>query len=297
MIDDEPHLLADELPKGKRSFKRALRRGLAYCVVGYITWCGFLWLFQDQIVFPRNLAPRPPAGVPYRGAEEMKLDIGDGTTVHAWFAPAPGASAQHPAPMVVYCHGNAEIVEVQHRTVEMYRRMGVSVLLPEYRGYGRDGGKPSQEAIRKDALKFIETAANRPDVDRARVILHGRSLGGGVACDICRIFKPAAMILESTFVSVSGLAWRYGVPPLVVRNPFNNGEALSQYTGPLLIFHGTRDDILPVANGRRLHELNPRARYVEYDAMHNDFPGRGNEEGFERDIRDFLAANGLIAAP
>lgn len=296
MDEITPNTIADGRPSHEHSLKRSLRNCVGFISIGYIGWCGFLWLFQDQLLFPRNLAPRPPAVTPYRNAETFTRKLDDGTTVHAIFIPAPQASAEHPAPAVIYFHGNAEIVEYQDNVVDLYRSMGVSVLLPEYRGYGRTGGKPSQRAIREDAMRFIEMMMARKDVDTSRVFLHGRSLGGGVACDIARTFTPKAMILESTFLSVARQSWRYGVPPLLVRNPFRNDEALASYTGPLLIFHGTHDEILSVEEGRELHKRMPGSRYVEYDSMHNDFPGRGNEADYTRQVREFLVEHGLIGA-
>ena len=92
----------------------------------------------------------------------------------------------------------------------------VRVLLPEYRGYGRSAGSPSQRAITEDLIAFYDLLARRPEVDAQRVVFHGRSLGGGAVCDLARHRKPAAVILMSTFTSMKRMAPRYLVPGFMV---------------------------------------------------------------------------------
>jgi fermentation-respiration switch protein FrsA (DUF1100 family) len=252
-----------------------------------------LYFLQDWMLFPANLAPAPAAQRYSATTEELRLDIDGGGQVVAWFIPALSPPTI-PVPLVVYFHGNAEIIDYQWPVIEGYQRMGCSILLPEYRGYGRAAGEPSEHAIVADSVRFLDLVLQRSDVDRRRVILHGRSLGGGVAAGVATQRPPQAMILESTFASVAAMASRYLVPSCLVKNKFHVDRVVETLDVPLLLFHGTNDDIIPVKHGRKLRELARRGTYVEYDCRHNDFPGAGNEEAYWGEIAGFLRREGIV---
>jgi len=268
---------------------------MIYLVLGYIAWCAALYFYgQDKILFPRSFAP-PPRPTPYSSdTVVVRLDIERGGQVEAWFIPTPGVSAQKPGPVVVFFHGNGEIIDYLDDIIAGYHRLGCSVFLPEYRGYGRSAGKPSEKAICADAIRFYDELIQRADVDKSRIVFSGRSLGGGVAAKLATQRKPAALILQSTFKSVASMAWRVGAPPFLVRHPFRTDRAVAGLDVPMLIFHGTRDSIIPVRHGRKLRDLAPHAVYVEYNCMHNNFPGNGNEETYWQEIGKFLRRNNII---
>lgn len=234
---------------------------------------------EDMMLFPREYAPRAPAKPPYPGSILLVRDIGGGEKIEAIFISAGGPD---PAPLVVYFHGNAEIQDLQPHIVEGYGRLGFNVLLPEYRGYGRSGGQPSQETIRSDAAHFVDEASKLPSVAPGRLVIHGRSLGGGAAADLARVRPPQAMILESTFTSVPAMAWGMGVPGFLAKNKFETDQVVKAAAFPMLIFHGDVDDVIPVSHGRKLRDLNPRARYIEYHCAHNDFPGANDDDYWRR---------------
>ena len=268
-----------------------------FFIAAYTAWCVFLYLQQDRIIFPRRFTPAP-AERPYGDdAVLMTVQADTDTTVEAWFLPAHSASAEHPAPLVIYFHGNAELIDYQHWIVEGYRRLGCSVLLPEYRGYGRSGGTPSQRGIRTDAVRFYDDVVKRPEVDADRIIVHGRSIGGGVAADFARVRRPAALVLDSTLTSVGAFAIKHLAPPFLVKHPFRTARFLAESDVPALIFHGARDEVIPVSHGRRLGALARNATYVEFDCGHNDFPGEGNQAVYWETIAKFLVNNGIGATP
>src|SRR5690606_34255575 len=102
--------------------------------------------------------------------------------VEAWLLPGDGVSAERPGPAVVFAHGNAELIDHWPGALARYRRLGVSVVLPEYRGYGRSAGRPSESAIRDDLRALHARLSSHPMVDVTRLVYHGRSLGGGAVC-------------------------------------------------------------------------------------------------------------------
>ncbi len=171
--------------------------------------------------------------------------------------------------------------------------MGVSVLIPEYRGYGRSTGTPSQDAIREDLVTFYDLLAARADVDHSRIVFHGVSLGGGAAAQLASQRAPRALVLQSTFTSVADIASsRFHVPRAIVPEPYDSLEALREYGGPALILHGRRDDLIPFAHAEALTRTLG-ARLVAYDRSgHNDLPPPGAD--YWGEIRRFLIESGIL---
>ncbi len=229
---------------------------------------------------------------PYGGAEVWTIDLEGGGAGEAVFIPAGGDGR---SPAVVFFHGNAETVDDQAWIVERYRRLGWAILLPEYRGYGRADGHPSEQGLVADAVAFYDRLAARADVDARRIVFHGRSLGGGVAVQVADRRRPAAMILQSTFSSMAAMSYRYGVPQFVCREPYRSDAVLPRLEVPVFIAHGTEDGIIPVDHGRRLNELARDSTFVTFECGHNDFPGVANDERYWEAIVEFLGQAGLLS--
>lgn len=286
-----PALSPDARPRRGR---RMIKRLVVFVAMFYVAWCAALFVFQDRLLFCSDLAPDPLPMKFNARTVELTLDTGQGRVV-AWFIPAPGLTPGERAPTAVCFHGNAEIIDYQDTFIQLYQALGCNVLLPEYRGYGRSAGRPSESALVADAVRFYDLLRARPDVDPARIVFHGRSLGGGPATGLALQRLPAAIILESTFTSAADMAARYWVPSFLARHPFRVAAALERLDVPVLIFHGIRDDIIPVSHGRRLAAAARRGTYREFDCAHNDFPGVSHEEDYRQDIERFLVAAGVVA--
>lgn len=264
----------------------------AYAGIAYGTWVGGMYFFQDGLVFPHELAPKPMPSVP-RYVREMEVQTEQGRAVPGWFVPAGPAKAGKPGPAVIFFHGNAEIIDYEDRIENIWDRLQVSLLLPEYRGYGRakHAGEPSEAALVADGVRFFDELARRSDVDPSRIIIHGYSIGGGVAAQVAARRKPAALILEATFTSVASFGWRYGVPPFLARHPFRTEEVLPGLGVPLFIAHGSADGIVPVEHGRRLHAAVPTSTYLELDCGHMNLP---LNDAYVEQLRGFLVRSGVL---
>ncbi len=182
---------------------------------------------------------------------------------------APG---EGPRPVVLFAHGNGELIEHWPDMLAPYLEMGISVLLPEYRGYGRSVGWPSARTIGADFRWFLDRVRRRPDVDADRLVLHGRSIGGGVVCGLAGDVRPTAIVLWSTFTSVGDVAKRFGVPRILVPDQFDNETALRDVRAPTFIVHGTDDLLIPVEHAHRLAAAAPDSQLHLYAAGHNDCP-------------------------
>lgn len=250
-----------------------------------------LYASQDAILFPRKYTNPRPGATPPMGTELVTVTLSDGAIVEGWFKPGAREGGA-PGPAVLFCHGNAELIDDNLGMIREYTRRGLSVMLMEYPGYGRSGGAPSQASITEAGLAFFDVLASRPEVDPARIVVHGRSLGGGAAAQVFKQRPAAAMIVESTFTSVSSMARKYAMPSVLVKHPFRTDEVIRGDPRPLLIFHGTQDEIIPVAHGRRLAEIRPDAMYIETPGDHNGYPP--DPEAYWRKIDEFLRGSGLL---
>lgn len=277
-------------------WQRILRRVLVFVLILVAAWWTLGCCVQRQILFPRHIigAPSPQAFARLEGAEQLWLDTPDGK-VEAWFIPGDGVSPQRPGPAVLFSHGNAELIDFAAPDLQPYRRMGVSVLLLEFRGYGRSAGAPSQRALVDDGIKAFDLLAARPDVDAKRIVLHGRSIGAGVSCGVAAQRPPAAMTLQSAFTSVTRMAWGYLIPSFVVLDPFHNDRVVAELDCLILLFHGTRDTIVPYRHGQDLAKAGKRARLVSYDCGHNDLPP--DEAAYWLEIQHHLLESGVLANP
>ena len=222
---------------------------------------------QRAIIFPvpAGAATAVPAGI-----ETFSLAGRDGP-VEAWLL-RPTAGNERPAPLLLFTHGNGELIDDWAGEFAPPRAAGFAVLLVEYPGYGRSAGAPSEAAIAAAVLAAYDWARDAPDIDPRRIVAYGRSLGGGPACLLAARRPIAGLILESSFTSVPALARRSLIPGFLVRDRFDNLAALQSYRGPLLVLHGTLDDIIPVDHGRRLAGSVPEAELELLPCGHNDCP-------------------------
>jgi hypothetical protein len=245
------------------------------------------------MIFVVQRVPEARATLPPPSGFERVMIVGDDGLQHeSWFLAAPGASAEHPAPVVIFFHGNADMIDRLTDRSHEYARLGCSSLLIEYPGYRANPGMPSERSLVDEGVRAVELMRASAGVDANRIVLHGMSLGTGVAAQVASRTTPAALILDSPFTSVASFAARYLVPPSIVKHPFHTDRVLGSLACSIFIIHGTRDAIIPIEQGRTLATLNPRAAFVELDARHLDLDRV--PEAYWGPIRRFLAKAGVI---
>lgn len=207
--------------------------------------------------------------------EELELATEDGERLHAWWVPAqtPGRRLP-PIGHVVYFHGNAGTIEYRLTRARSLAAVGFDLLLVDYRGYGRSTGTPSESGTYRDARAALAAVTGRKDVDPARVFYYGESLGGAVAVELATARAPRGLILQSTFTSVRGMARVHYpiVPALLVLDAYPSERRLAEVKAPVLVIHGDRDTIVPLAQGQALFEAarEPKTMHVVKGAGHND---------------------------
>jgi uncharacterized protein len=274
--------------------RRRVFRLLAVLALVYTVYLIGLFFAQRSIVFPRWMAG--PPGVPPAGVNVLTIEPEPGLRIEGWLwmpeeiLAGEQASERPRLPLAVLFHGNAETIDGLTDLAETYLSLGFVVLTPEYRGYGRSGGTPSQAAITADSKNLIETAIlseHGSRIDASRTIYHGRSIGGGVACSLAMVRPPSALVLQSTFTSLASFSWGFGAPGWLVRDPFRNDEVLRGFKGRTLIFHGREDEIVPASHSEELARIARDATHYEMSGSHNNFPL--DQDAYDGAIRDFVA--------
>jgi uncharacterized protein len=169
-----------------------------------------------------------------------------------------GKSPKNAHVALLYCHGNGGNLSHRAEVLKRLNRLpGVSVLIFDYRGYGRSEGNPSEEGILADARAARDWLAKKENIRSTEVVLLGESLGGAAAVDLAARDGAKALILESTFSSLPDVAaYHYPILPVrwLMRTRLDSARKIGAYRGPLLQAHGQSDTIVPIEFGLRLFE-------------------------------------------
>jgi len=240
---------------------------LRILLVAGLGYLAIVFLVQRSVVFPgRYVEPPRPTPLEPEGVVQIWLQEPQ-SRVEAWYLPS---SREATRANLVFAHGNGELIDDWLPAMRILADSGFAVLLVEYPGYGHSTGRPSRSTIARAFEEAFDWLAAHPRAGDAPIVAWGRSLGGGVASDLAGRRPVDALILQSTFTSTSAMARRSFVPGFLVRDRFDNVEALRRYDGPVLIMHGTSDEVIPVEHGRRLSEVREGTPLVELDCGHND---------------------------
>ena len=244
----------------------AISIAIAYAVILLL-----VFLFQPRLVyFPHverelKITPRS-AGLDY---EEVSLHTADGVKLHAWWVPVLNSRGT-----VLLAHGNAGNISHRLGYVSMFSRLGYSVLLFDYRGYGTSGGNPSEAGTYRDAESAWQHLTEARKLKARDIVIVGESLGGGVAAWLAVKYPPRALILASTFTSVPDLGAKvYPWLPvrLLARIEYANLARVPLVEAPVLIAHSPNDDIIPFAHGEALFAAaRAPKQFLALSGGHND---------------------------
>lgn len=257
-----------------RRILRTLTRVVGILAVTYLVVCvAMMYLEESFIFFP---APYPEGDWnPALPVEEAWFEASDGVRLHGWFLAHP-----NPQRVVLYCHGNAG--NITHRAdilQDIHRWVQASVLVWDYRGYGRCEGRPTEQGILADAEAARSWLAQRTGCPPDQLVLWGHSLGGAVAVHLAASRGAQALVLESTFPSLPDVAAYYypWLPVrLLMRTRLDALSLIGRYTGPVFQSHGEKDTLVPIFLGRKLFEAaNPPKHFLILpQADHNDPLGK-----------------------
>ncbi len=244
---------------------------LVSAVVVYAVILLLVFMFQARLVyFPqyeRELTVTPQAaGLDYK---DVALHTADGVALHGWWVPARNARGA-----ALIFHGNAGNISHRIDYLTMFNRLGYTVLIIDYRGYGKSSGTPSEEGTYRDAEAAWQFLTETREFKPQDVVIFGESLGGGVATWLAARHPPRALVLASVFTSVPDLGARiYPWLPvrLLARIDYNSLERMQQITVPVLIAHSRGDDIVPFTHGEALFAAAREPKqFLVMSGGHND---------------------------
>lgn len=208
-------------------------------------------LGAGTIFFPRQDQRGPP-----HGAEDLGISLGDGLELGARFYIANSAY-----PTVLYFHGNGEVASDHDDIAPLYHQVGLNILVTDFRGYGRSGGKPSFKMLLEDSepvVAWFHTLLDERGFSSRRFVM-GRSLGAYPALEIAarRDEGLEGLIIESGGASIHRMCERLGASSDLRAEKIANrhDEQIQQIRLPTLIIHGEADDLVPPAQAKRLHNL------------------------------------------
>lgn len=229
---------------------------IAVTAVGaYAVVLVYMYVAQHRLLFlsdypSRALGPGPDSiGLAY---EIVDIVTEDDVRLNGWFIPA-----QSPRGVILFFHGNAGNISHRLDSLKIFHDLGLSTLIIDYRGYGISEGRVSEAGTYRDAEAAWRYLKEERDVPAEKIVLFGRSLGGAVAAYLASRSRPAAIIVESGFVSVPDMAARlYPWLPVrwLARIGYPTGEYLAAATCPVLIVHSLDDEIIPYQQGEALFE-------------------------------------------
>jgi len=189
-----------------------LLRWLAGVALVYLLVVALAWAFQERLLYLPHMG-REHVGTPAdRGLawSPVTLETDDGLALDAWWLPH-----ERPRASLLFLHGNAGNISHRLDSLLQFHRLGFSVLILDYRGYGRSEGRPSEAGLALDAQAGWRWLREEADQAPEQIVLFGRSLGAAVAAELAEALEasgggqgPAAVILESPFRSVPALAQR-----------------------------------------------------------------------------------------
>jgi hypothetical protein len=227
-----------------------------------------LYYFANRAVYYPLKYPTGDCGTQKLvGASDVWMEASDGVKIHGWWVRRDGSTL-----VTLFLHGNAGNITHRAPRIQEIVAAGSSVLMLDYRGYGKSSGRPSDYGLGRDSeAGFIYLLGKGYRAEQ--IILHGESLGTAVAIDLASRRPCAGLILEAPFTSASDVAGTV-VPilgPLLVRS-FNSLPKIRWIRMPMLFMQGDRDEVVPLRLGQQLfaaaHE--PKTFWVIPGAGHND---------------------------
>jgi fermentation-respiration switch protein FrsA (DUF1100 family) len=230
------------------------------------------WVGQRRLMyFPLDDVPSV-ASLGLRDVDEVAFETADGLRLTGWLF---RLNAADPAPTVIVFHGNAGNRAHRVPLADALRRIGLQVLLFDYRGYGGNPGSPTEQGLEADARASRDFLINRRAVDPQSLIYFGESLGTGVAVKLAAEHPPAALILRSPYTSMADVGQHHypWLPVrLLLRDRYDSLERIPNIRTRLLVIAGERDSVVPADFSRRLYDAAPQPKtFVEIaGADHND---------------------------
>ena len=229
---------------------------------------GFLYLLARWALYHPSKYPEGYWDIQQSvGASDAWMETSDGVKIHGWWLKRDGSPLA-----TLFLHGNGDNITYYTPHVQEIVAAGSSVLILDYRGYGKSSGRPSEQGLYRDSeAGFIYLLGKGYRAEQ--IILHGQSLGSAVAIDLASRRPCAALILEAPFTSASDVAGTLlpYIGPLLVRS-FNSLPKIRWIRVPMFFLQGDRDEVIPLRLGQKLYAAAQGSKtfWITPGAGHND---------------------------
>ncbi len=245
-------------------------------------------LFDRPEILNFLFHPRKENSIPPDGYEEILIPVEEDIEIGARIYPVDNS-----APMILFFHGNGEIVADYADIAQLYLKIGINFFPVDYRGYGRSTGTPTVSGMMKDSRVIFEYVKQwlNDNAYTGPFIVMGRSLGSASALEIASYFKDYfdGMIIESGFAFITPLLRLLGINAdsagISEEIGFRNLEKISTFDKPTLIIHAEYDHIIPFSDGQALFDASPSA-----DKQMLEIKGADHNTVFFHGIENYLQA-------
>jgi len=257
---------------------------IAFIIIGlYFAFLIILYLIQARMIFfPGKLARDFTFQLGDTG-QEVFLTTADGEKINALFFGSTGED------VVLYFHGNAGDLSGWQFVAEDFTQAGYSVMIVDYRGYGKSSGSISEKGFYADADAAYDFLVRQKKFNPQEIVIYGRSIGSGVAVDLASRVPCKGLVLESAYSSLGALADEkvpFFFPSLYLKYSFNNAKKINRVKSPVVFVHGTHDTLIPSAHSEHLYNrFQGRKKLILVaKAEHNDLSSFQEYHQFLREV-------------
>jgi len=259
-------------------------------ILGYLFLVGFVYIRQGSMLYyPTKEITETPKNIGL-DFEEISLKTEDGVDISAWYIPAENERG-----VVLFCHGNAGNISHRLDSIRIFHDLNMSVLIFDYRGYGKSKGSPTENGTYLDAESAWDYLVNLKHIRPEKIVLFGRSLGSAVAAEVALRRRAGAVILESGFTSVPDLGnkfFPYLPVRLISRYHYSTIDKVSKVHIPKLFIHSPQDEMIPFEQGMALFEKASEPKeFMRITGSHNEgflISGIDYVEGLKRFISKYF---------
>lgn len=263
----------------------------SFIIIAVLTYA-FLLLFvkyteKTSLFLPSPEITATPAdvGLDY---QDLYITTKDGVKLNAWFI-----ETKEDAPTILYFHGNAGNLSLRVDIIKVFADMGCNVFIPDYRGYGKSQGSPSEKGLYTDAMSCYKFLVEEKNIPPSRIVIYGKSLGSGVASNLAYHVEAGALVIDSGMPSGVEMAknmFPYA-PRFLLKHllsvEFDSVSKIKNLKTPKLIIHSRDDEITPFRFGRQIfEEASEPKEFYETMGYHND--AFFQTKGYMETLRNFM---------
>jgi len=280
--------------KLKAIIQRMFESFIFIIVSTWILLAILIYFFQPKLIFfPHKELEATPALISLQ-YEDIALTTIDGEVINGWWLPHAESRAT-----LLFLHGNAGNISHRLDSINIFHQLGLSVLIIDYRGYGKSTGEPSEQGTYIDAETAWYYLLKEKNIKSDNIIVFGRSLGGAVATGLAEKHAAAGLIVESSFTSIADMGkhyYPYLPTRLLARIKYSSIDRIANIKSPTLFIHSKQDEVIPYKYGKQLFnealkETTTTKLFLDTIGNHNDgflLSGKQYIDGLNSFITDIV---------